>query len=110
MFAGSIYEGTDDTVLVMMLLAGLATFAITAVGAVVAWAMTVSAVLQRRGWRPADRRVTAGMSCLAGLLILWAVLMLVPLFGSMMVAFVLVAAVPMAIWQRRVTRRCSPGV
>jgi hypothetical protein len=110
MFAGSICEETDCTGLVLLLLAMALGAVLVAVVTIVAWAMTVSAVLQRRGWQPVTRRVTAGVYCAIGLPAVLGGLHRLPISGGIGWALVVVPAVPMAIWQRHVTRRHSAEV
>jgi len=110
MFAGSMCEETDCTGLALLLLAMALGAALVAIVTFVAWAMALSAVLQRRGWTPVTRRVTAGVYCAIGFLAVLGVLSALPVSGGVVLAVVVVPAVPMAIWQRWVTRHRSAGV
>jgi hypothetical protein len=107
MLAGAICEETDCTGLVMIFLAILAGFIVIVAIVAVAWAMTISTILHRRGWRTAPRRVMGALT--AGVLVaaLWGVATGVPDLAPALIGPVALAAVPVAVWQRRVTRRES---
>lgn len=106
MIAGAICEETDCTGLILVLLAVMAAAAIVLAVVVGAWMATVSTVLERRGWSPAKRRTTAGVYSGVVVVLFWAFATGVPGVAALIVPPVAIAAVPVAVWQRRVTRRC----
>ena len=71
MIAGSICEATDCTGLVLMLLAALAALVLATIVIVLAWAATVAAVLERRGWGSAKRRTASATVAVGGVVVLW---------------------------------------
>jgi predicted permease len=105
MLAGAICEETDCTGLVMIFLAILAGFVIIVTIVAGAWAMTISAVLHRRGWKPAPRRVMGALTAGVLVFLLWGVATAVPDLAPGLIGPVTLASVPVAVWQRRVTRR-----
>jgi hypothetical protein len=109
MIAGAICEETDCTGLVLMLLAALAAVVLVATVVALAWAATVSAILERRGWSAATRRTTAGFVAVAGIALVWSVATGVSDLGGAVAALVALPAVPIAIWQRSVTKRYRAG-
>ena len=109
MIAGAICEETDCTGLVLMLLAVLAAVAVVAIIVALAWAATVSAVLERRGWGPAKRRTTAGFVAVAGIALVWSVATGVSEIGAAIAGLVAILAIPVAVWQRSVTKRYRAG-
>ncbi|MGA7756265.1 MAG: hypothetical protein WCA57_00330 [Ilumatobacteraceae bacterium] len=109
MIAGAICEETDCTGLVLMLLAALAVFVLVATVVALAWAATVSAVLERRGWGPAKRRTAGGLVAVAGIALVWSVATGVSDVGAAIAGLVAILAVPVAIWQRSVTKRYRAG-
>lgn len=109
MIAGAICEETDCTGLVLMLLAALAVFVLVATVVALAWAATVSAVLERRGWGTAKRRTAGGLVAVAGIALVWSVATGVSDVGAAIAGLVAILAVPVAIWQRSVTKRYRAG-
>ncbi len=105
MLAGAICEETDCTGLVVILLAILAGFIIIVTIVAAAWAMTISAMLHRRGWKPAPRRVVGALTAGVLVAVLWGVATGVPDLAPALIGPVALASVPVAVWQRRVTRR-----
>jgi hypothetical protein len=107
MIAGAICEETDCTGLVLILLAIFAAFVIVAAVVAAAWAMTVSTVLRRRGWSAAPRRAVAAL-CAIGLgAVVWGVATGLSDVGQVLGGLIAVTSVPIAVWQRRVTRRAQ---
>jgi hypothetical protein len=103
--AGAICEETDCTGLVLFMLALLAAFVVVVALTGVAWAMTISTVLHRRGWTPASRRAVATLGALGLGVVVWGV-------ATVFADAALVLAVPVvsvsgwvAVRQRRLTRR-----
>ena len=72
---------------------------------VVAWIVTISTILRRRGWGAASRRTVAVVSATIAAALLWALATAFPDVGGVGVLAIALLAVPVAIWQRRVTRR-----
>lgn len=105
MIAGAICEESDCTGLVLVLLAAMAAVAFIILVVVGAWMATVSTILDRRGWTPAKRRTTAGVYGGMVVLLLWAFATGVPGLAALIVPPIAIVAVPVAIWQRAVTRR-----
>lgn len=105
MLAGAICEETDCTGLVMLVLAILAGLLIVATIVVVAWAVTISTVLHRRGWKPVPRRLVGAVSAGGLLVIMGGVATGFSDVGMVLIGPVALASVPVAVWQRRVTRR-----
>lgn len=105
MIAGAICEETDCSGLVLLLLGALAVLAAIVVVVSVSLMATVSAILERRGWPLAKRRTTAVVSVIgAGLLLAVAAPVLTDIVA--VIAWVVgLASIPVAIWQRQVTRR-----
>ncbi len=106
MIAGAICEGNSCNSLMLFIFGVLAFVAIVTTVVSVALMATVSAVLERRGWSKVNRRITAGVVVGIGLLFLASVA--TAALGDIaapVAAMVVLASVPMAIWQRRVTRR-----
>ncbi len=105
MIAGAICEETDCTGLVWLLLGALAAIAAIVVVVSVALMATVSAILERRGWPPERRRTTAVVYVIGvGLLLAVAAPVLTDVLAAI-VWVVALASIPVAIWQRQVTRR-----
>ena len=105
MIAGAICEQSDCTGLVLMLLAILAALVLVAVLVAFAWAATISAVLERRGWGPAKRRTTAGLVAVGGVASILTFATSLSDLGGTVAALVVVPAVPVAVSQRSVTKR-----
>ncbi len=109
MIAGAICEESDCTGLVLMLLAVLAAFVLVAAVVALAWAATVSAVLERRGWARAKRRTTAGVVAVGGVASILTFATSLSDLGGTVAALVVLPAIPIAIWQRSVTKRYRAG-
>lgn len=109
MIAGAICEQSDCTGLVLMLLAVLAALVLVATVVALAWAATVSAILERRGWGLAKRRTAGGLVAVAGIALVWSVATGFSDVGAPIVGLVAILAVPVAIWQRSVTKRYRAG-
>jgi len=106
MIAGAICEGNSCNSLVLFIFGVLAAIAIVITVVSVALMATVSAVLERRGWSKVSRRFVAGVVVGFGLLLVASAAMAASGdIASLVAAMVVLASVPMAIWQRRVTRR-----
>ena len=69
------------------------------------WAMALSAALERRGWPPAKRRVTAAAFSTGVGLLLLAVALGATEVSPIPTAALVLGAAPVAIWQRRLTKR-----
>ncbi|HYN35238.1 MAG TPA: hypothetical protein VES40_21615 [Ilumatobacteraceae bacterium] len=109
MIAGAICEETDCTGLVLMILAIFAAFVIVTAVVAGAWAMTVSTVLRRRGWSAAPRRAVATLCTIGIAAVVWGVATGLSEVGQVLGGLIAVTSVPVAVWQRRVTR-CALGV
>ena len=109
MIAGAICEETDCTGLVLMLLAALAALVLVATVVALAWAAAVSAVLERRGWGPARRRTGGVLVAVVGIALVWAAATGFSEVGAWLVGLAAIFAVPVAIWQRSVTKRYRAG-
>ncbi len=109
MIAGAICEETDCTGLVLMLLAVLAALVLVATVVALAWAAAVSAVLERRGWGPARRRTAGVLVAVVGIALVWAAATGFSEVGAWLAGLAAIFAVPVAIWQRSVTKRYRAG-
>ncbi len=105
LIGGAICEETDCTGLVLIILAALAALVIVAVAVALAWAAAIAAILERRGRGPAERWTTAGVSVFAVAVLLWALGTALPSGGAVAVWLLVVPALPIAFWQRSVTKR-----
>ena len=105
MIAGAICEETDCTGLVWLLLGALAALVAIVVVVSVALMAAVSAILERRGWPPRGRR-TAAAVCVVGAGLLLAIAAPVRSDIVAVIAWVVgLVSIPVAIWQRWITRR-----
>ena len=107
MIAGAICEESDCTGLVLILLAAMAAFALILIVVMFAWMATVSTILERHGWAPVKRRTIAVMPVSVGAVLLWALATALPEVGGVVAPVLALVAVPVALWQRRVTRRAQ---
>ncbi len=105
MIAGAICEQSDCRGLVLMILAVLAAVVMVATVVALAWAATVAAVLERRGWGPARRRTAGAFVAAAGIMGVWSVATGLSDVGAAVAVAAAIAAIPGAIWQRSVTKR-----
>jgi hypothetical protein len=69
------------------------------------WAMALSAALERRGWPRAKRRATAAAFSTGVGLLLLAVALGATDVSPIPTAALVLGAAPVAIWQRRLTKR-----
>jgi hypothetical protein len=100
-------EGNTCDSLVLLMFGAIAAVVFIIVVVSVALSATVSTVLERRGWPIAKRRATAGVYVVGAELLLL-VVALVPVstgFAGFIAWVVVLASIPLAIWQRRATRR-----
>lgn len=107
MIAGAICEETDCTLLVLFVLGAAAAVVALVTAVAVVWAIAISAALQRRGWTRAKRRATATGIVIAMGAVVWQVAVVVPDLTWYLMAVTAIPAVPVAIWQRELTRRAQ---
>lgn len=104
MLAGAICEGNECTVWVALILAMLAGAVLLAAVVAVAWGFAVAAVLARRGWSKPARVVGGAIGAIVAVAGLYEGATSRTELGTNLAWLIALAAVPVAVWQRRVTR------
>jgi hypothetical protein len=111
MIASTICGPDECQGLFWLLLAALAVGALVAITVLLAWATAISAVLERQGWGPAKRRIATVLALVGGIAVLalcsWLsdIADLSSNVSDAVTWLLIILAVPVAIWQRSVTKR-----
>jgi hypothetical protein len=111
MIASTICGPGECQGLFWLLLAALAVGALVAITVLSAWATAISAVLERQGWGPAKRRIAAVLALVGGIAVLAVCSWLSDLadlssnIAGTVMWLLTILSVPVAIWQRSVTKR-----